>query len=255
MEVHHHSHAHGKKNWKSYFWEFLMLFLAVFCGFLAEYQLEQIIEEHRAKEFAVSMAKDLSEDTAQLSRFALIMNIATNNSDSFLTLVSQNDPQKIPSGTLYYYGLFGGSPHIFTPTDATIQQMKSSGTLRYFKNKSLNQNVAKYDQLLRIMKSEQDHDVNLFTEVRRSRSKIFLTRYNTDANNVYQSYMKSGNPAVIDSFVKTTPPVLSYDKTLFNEYAELIRSRFLRKKVSMADSLYKQAIVLLTELKTEYHLE
>jgi len=40
MEVHHHAHdpalPHHKKNWKSYFWEFLMLFLAVFCGFLAE---------------------------------------------------------------------------------------------------------------------------------------------------------------------------------------------------------------------------
>ena len=34
MEVHHHAHHEGKKNWKSYFWEFLMLFLAVFCGFL-----------------------------------------------------------------------------------------------------------------------------------------------------------------------------------------------------------------------------
>jgi hypothetical protein len=39
MEVHHHAHnpaePHHKKNWKAYFWEFLMLFLAVFCGFLA----------------------------------------------------------------------------------------------------------------------------------------------------------------------------------------------------------------------------
>lgn len=37
MEVHHHVHdpaiPHHKKNWKSYFWEFLMLSLAVFCGF------------------------------------------------------------------------------------------------------------------------------------------------------------------------------------------------------------------------------
>ena len=38
MEVHHHTHpdshrGHEKKSWKSYFWEFLMLFLAVFCGF------------------------------------------------------------------------------------------------------------------------------------------------------------------------------------------------------------------------------
>ncbi|MEJ7674922.1 MAG: hypothetical protein WKF59_20040 [Chitinophagaceae bacterium] len=36
-----------KKTWKSYFWEFLMLFLAVFCGFLAEYQLEHKIEKDR----------------------------------------------------------------------------------------------------------------------------------------------------------------------------------------------------------------
>lgn len=36
MEVHHHAHHEGKKSWKSYFWEFLMLFLAVFSGFLAE---------------------------------------------------------------------------------------------------------------------------------------------------------------------------------------------------------------------------
>jgi hypothetical protein len=30
----------------------LMLFLAVFCGFLAEYQLEHIIEHQREKEYA-----------------------------------------------------------------------------------------------------------------------------------------------------------------------------------------------------------
>jgi len=35
MEVHHHSHAKRKK-WTQYLWEFLMLFVAVFCGFLEE---------------------------------------------------------------------------------------------------------------------------------------------------------------------------------------------------------------------------
>ena len=58
MEVHHHSHeSHGKKNWKSYFWEFLMLFLAVFCGFLAEYQLEHTIEKDREKQYIRSGKK------------------------------------------------------------------------------------------------------------------------------------------------------------------------------------------------------
>ena len=36
MEVHQHTHT-PRKKWTHYFWEFLMLFLAVFCGFLAEY--------------------------------------------------------------------------------------------------------------------------------------------------------------------------------------------------------------------------
>ena len=50
MEVHAHSHT-PRKKWTHYFWEFLMLFLAVFCGFLAEYQLEHVIEQKREKQF------------------------------------------------------------------------------------------------------------------------------------------------------------------------------------------------------------
>ncbi len=50
MEVHHHPHT-SRKKWTHYFWEFLMLFLAVFCGFLAEYQLEHKIEKDREKQF------------------------------------------------------------------------------------------------------------------------------------------------------------------------------------------------------------
>ena len=66
MEVHHHSHTPGpdghraKKKWTHYFWEFLMLFLAVFCGFLAEYQLEHKIERDRSKQFLQSMLVDVS---------------------------------------------------------------------------------------------------------------------------------------------------------------------------------------------------
>ena len=46
MEVHSHSHM-PRKKWTHYFWEFLMLFLAVFCGFLAENQREHFVEHQR----------------------------------------------------------------------------------------------------------------------------------------------------------------------------------------------------------------
>ncbi len=69
MEVHHHTHSsHGKKNWKSYFWEFLMLFLAVFCGFLAEYQLEHKIEKERGRKYMSDMVENLKYDTIRLNR-------------------------------------------------------------------------------------------------------------------------------------------------------------------------------------------
>ena len=67
MEVHHHSHTH-KKKWTHYFWEFLMLFLAVFCGFLAEYQLEHTIENQRERKYILSFIEDLKADTVSINQ-------------------------------------------------------------------------------------------------------------------------------------------------------------------------------------------
>ena len=58
----HHTHT-PRKKWTHYFWEFLMLFLAVFCGFLAEYQLEHLIEQKREKQFIKALIEDLKLDT------------------------------------------------------------------------------------------------------------------------------------------------------------------------------------------------
>jgi hypothetical protein len=55
--------------------------------------------------------------------------------------------------------------------------------------------------------------------------------------------------------MKTNPPLLSHDKTLFNQYIELVRSRFIRTNIDYADSLLKQAFQLTSELKKEYHLK
>jgi len=44
-----------------------MLFLAVFCGFLAEYQLEHKIERDRAKELAKSFYEELKNDSVNIT--------------------------------------------------------------------------------------------------------------------------------------------------------------------------------------------
>jgi hypothetical protein len=66
MEVHAHTHT-ARKKWTHYFWEFLMLFLAVFCGFLAENQREHMVEHQREKEYMITMLEDLKADIPLLN--------------------------------------------------------------------------------------------------------------------------------------------------------------------------------------------
>ena len=48
MEVHHHPHVE-KKNFKEYFFEFVMIFLAVTMGFFAESLREHLITTRKKK--------------------------------------------------------------------------------------------------------------------------------------------------------------------------------------------------------------
>src|SRR5436190_4074040 len=66
MEVHAHTHS-ARKKWTHYFWEFLMLFLAVFCGFLAENIREHMIEVNRSQQYIHSLYEDLQSDTLKLA--------------------------------------------------------------------------------------------------------------------------------------------------------------------------------------------
>lgn len=56
MEIHKHPHhVTHKKKWGEYILEFLMLFLAVFLGFIAENIREHYVENERTKEYAQSL--------------------------------------------------------------------------------------------------------------------------------------------------------------------------------------------------------
>ena len=98
-------------------------------------------------------------------------------------------------------------------------------------------------------------DQGLHIEVRKTRARIFEFRYNAVANNIYQLNRTSPDQKQIDSFFLSNPPLLSYDKAVFNEYIELVRSRFLNLKVRSADSLLVHATNLISDLKKEYHLK
>lgn len=68
MEVHHHPDLHhGKKKWKEYFLEFLMIFLAVTLGFFAETYREKISEKHREKDYIAGLINNIRGNTSELN--------------------------------------------------------------------------------------------------------------------------------------------------------------------------------------------
>jgi len=107
-----------------------MLFLAVFCGFLAEYQLEHKIEKDRARELAKSFYDELENDSIavlQAIQFrqrkdTAIIFLADYFRDSSL----KNFPKIF--GVQYTLALMVNSPMVFEPRTAILEQLKNSGT-------------------------------------------------------------------------------------------------------------------------------
>jgi len=255
MEVHAHSHT-PRKKWTHYLWEFFMLFLAITLGFMVENRREHYIEHNRAKVYAKGMIKNLAEDTMELSQIIHNGELAAVFLDSFLTLISDHDFDKIPTGKLYFYGLWGGYMRGFESNDATFQQMKSSGSLRYFDNPVLEQLIGEYDQLIRSMHSLDEIDRPIFLETRKARARIFAYKYNNEASKIVQSSVFTDfNSDVIDSFIKTNPPLLTGDIIIFNEYAELCRSRNLKQQLTNNKRALSIATAIIKRIKKDYHLK
>ena len=136
MEVHAHTHT-ARKKWTHYFWEFLMLFLAVFCGFLAEYQLEHKIEKERVKKLMHDMVNNLKYDTTRIGLNAPDNSQLKIDLDSFRFEIKEAIQGRANTNRLYYFFLKTGEFGQSTFNKAAITQLKSSGLLRLVKNDGL----------------------------------------------------------------------------------------------------------------------
>jgi hypothetical protein len=149
MEVHAHTHT-PRKKWSHYFWEFLMLFLAVFCGFLTENQREHMVEQKREKKFIKSLVSDLEVDTSRLSFIVQERDLRASGLDSFVLLLNKSDAPAF-GRYLYYYNSVAtrGGLFRFTPADGTMQQLKNAGNLRLIRNAEVSDSIVAYDVVTR----------------------------------------------------------------------------------------------------------
>ena len=148
MEVHAHAHT-PRKKWTHYFWEFLMLFLAVFCGFLAENQREHMIEHSREKVYMASMLNDIRADTAMLNLMHQTFANVTTHIDSLIPLLKQDKELEKNATRIYQHQVWLNLFARWRYSDRTISQLKNSGNFRLIRNKQTSNEIIEYDGYLR----------------------------------------------------------------------------------------------------------
>jgi hypothetical protein len=249
MEVHAHTHT-PRKKWTHYFWEFLMLFLAVFCGFLAEYQLEHTIEHQRAKVYATNLYEDMKKDTAELNK---VMRISEENSmklDTLCLLITKLGVRNIPPKDLLRLAQYTTFVQFFSSNNATIEELKGSGGLRLLKS-SVSKQISLYDKELRDLANEYALSRVEFIKMEGLYFKVF-------DRNLFDLMNNTSLHLNADSLLKMNPAVINDDPALIKEYLGWVSfEKFIyrQQKTDHLQPLSVEAGKIIELLKKEYHLE
>ena len=248
MEVHHHPHTERKK-WQHYFFEFLMLFLAVFAGFLAENWREHIVERKREKEYIRSMIEDLNRDTTELSLDNSIRKEAVVMYDSVITLLNKKNRSQFEQQRIYYLIRMGLRLSPFPIlNDRTYEQMKSSGNLRLIHEKEISDKITHYYFNIKEFSYNTDQTLSRLQSLIEIQGKVF-------DGAVFQEMINTENFEINQP--GGSPALITEDKQTLNELS--VRIHYVLSIIlysrNFVSGLEKEASQLIETLKKEYHLK
>ncbi len=247
MEVHAHTHT-PRKKFTHYLWECLMLFLAVFCGFLAENQREHMVENQREKRYIASLVKDVELDIVSLKQSSDVRKKYINYYDSLVYLLKNYNDSNL--NDIYFYARHAGRTSDFKYHDGTILQLKNSGGLRLIRNKDAVDSIIVYDnEVIKTILNQQEIYESRFRNdiVSNHFGKIF-NAYVWDAmiddtaaisRTVNNPKLFNNNPKLINDFVVQVVTI----KTTFR-----LTNGYIEKAIHSAEGL-------IAFLKKEYHME
>jgi hypothetical protein len=240
MEVHAHTHT-ARKKWTHYLWEFLMLFLAVFCGFLAEYTLEHRIEKEKGMQYVRSFYEDLKTDTAGFSglikEYEIKIAALSKKDECFDSLPVQLKSSRPCLIDLIYNAYYFPD---FMHADRTLIQLKNAGGLRLLKKDDAD-SILSYDRMLI---GYTNIESSLFNDI-----QVRLREVVQPLINYKNIKLEMRDPSV--PFLHTTnPDQLNLFFVLINSY-----SYGCGQNLERLNKLKLKAITLIEYFKNKYHLK
>ena len=156
--------------------EFLMLFLAISLGFFVENYREQIIEDKRELDFVNSFKNDLKNDISELDVLILRRKEREIQIDS-IYFIFKNKKFNEYSNDLYFYARYLPRPSRFFANNASIDQLKNSGSLTLIKNQKVIDTLLGYN------------DNFLFIDYIREREEYLVQRIFDQINIIFDPFV------------------------------------------------------------------
>jgi hypothetical protein len=250
MEVHHHPHVHHSKKWKDYLFEFLMLFLAVAAGFFMENLREHQVEKERAKEYAVSLYGDLVRDTSDVKNVHDFMQLAIAKLDTLKKILNNEVVDEHSTAMIYELSLYAFANRDFTGKTSTIDQLKNSGSLRYFRNTELISAFTSYDTKLQSLQKGGEVNYYVIEEIRKFLAQFLdLAGIPGLARSDYSILpVAPGSPAL---------KLYNTDPALLHQYANwcTLKQIDLKYKIKSGIQLLNASRTLIQSLQKEFDVK
>ena len=251
MEVHHHPKVE-KKNFKEYFLEFLMIFLAVTMGFFAENIREKINDNEQGKQYIRSLVEDLEADTMRMGdiiRFDEAKIIALNNMYQCYDTVTNDLKATSCMGILIKYSKVDRPFHI---NDRTITQLANANGFRLFEKEDADSILA-YE---RMYKDDHNFETTIYQEaqdnVRNTLNELADFKVLAPLQNV--SALSGSQPG---SSTLNGPLLFSYDRALLNKWFNQLQLylRVTKAQSLLLTQLHSRATDLIDFYKNKHHLK
>lgn len=253
METHaHHLHKAPSHGWKHYLFEFLMLFLAITLGFFVENQRERLVEHRQEIRYMRNLLQDLTRDTAAMRMQSFFQKRAVIFADSLVDLINlpeKNDYLK----DIYYYARILTVFNPFFYSNATINQLKNSGSLRLIRKEFVADSIVQYDIWSQRLLAVEENIGEVIQNFRASMGNVFdaaVIKSMIDTSLVgspNSQFIKRGTPAL---------PLVTEDKKSINQLctsADFLLTLYQYQFKTMITQRAR-ATRLIQLLKKEYHL-
>ena len=162
------------KNWKQYFLEFIMLFLAISLGFFADNYREKRSDKTKEREYILSMIEDAEEDRINIKEVLSRNTQRSKYLDTLANLCFNYSTTNNQKDKLYqYFPIVLFHPHFIAPTELTMQQLKNAGGMRMIKNKNAIDEIIRYDSKIKKLENQQVYYENYHNNSINIGTKIF----------------------------------------------------------------------------------